>query len=161
MSCQKLQRLPAKTLRALILLVAGKGFEPMTFGLWARRATRLLHPATTFFNIDQRGFRVKSNFVITSYSIHYTKLYDNSIRKGIFNSFEEVTSRQSRNWFHWIHFLDLHNRWRQDISKSNFVITSYSIHYTKLYEIVLVVYIRFRNVSITVITDSVSFPRLL
>ena len=25
--------------------VAGIGFEPMTFGLWARRASRLLHPA--------------------------------------------------------------------------------------------------------------------
>ena len=25
--------------------VAGTGFEPMTFGLWARRASRLLHPA--------------------------------------------------------------------------------------------------------------------
>ena len=56
----KLQRLPAKTLRASIYLVAGKGFEPMTFGLWARRATRLLHPATTGENIDQKGFWVKS-----------------------------------------------------------------------------------------------------
>ena len=27
-------------------LVAGAGFEPTTFGLWARRATRLLHPAS-------------------------------------------------------------------------------------------------------------------
>ena len=26
-------------------LVAGEGFEPSTFGLWARRAARLLHPA--------------------------------------------------------------------------------------------------------------------
>ena len=26
-------------------LVAGAGFEPTTFGLWARRATELLHPA--------------------------------------------------------------------------------------------------------------------
>ena len=31
----------------LIKMVAGAGFEPTTFGLWARRATRLLHPATT------------------------------------------------------------------------------------------------------------------
>ena len=30
----------------LLLLVAGEGFEPSTFGLWARRATWLLHPAT-------------------------------------------------------------------------------------------------------------------
>ena len=28
-------------------LVAGEGFEPTTFGLWARRATKLLHPAIT------------------------------------------------------------------------------------------------------------------
>ena len=26
-------------------MVAGVGFEPTAFGLWARRATRLLHPA--------------------------------------------------------------------------------------------------------------------
>ena len=26
-------------------LVAGRGFEPLTSGLWARRATRLLYPA--------------------------------------------------------------------------------------------------------------------
>ena len=29
-----------------LILVAGIGFEPMTFGLWARRASRLLHPAS-------------------------------------------------------------------------------------------------------------------
>ena len=29
-----------------IKMVAGAGFEPTTFGLWARRATRLLHPAS-------------------------------------------------------------------------------------------------------------------
>ena len=34
-----------KTLKALILLVAGGGFEPPTFRLWAWRATGLLHPA--------------------------------------------------------------------------------------------------------------------
>ena len=28
--------------------IAGAGFEPTTFGLWARRASRLLHPATLF-----------------------------------------------------------------------------------------------------------------
>ena len=31
----------------MCLLVAEAGFEPTTFGLWARRATRLLHPAST------------------------------------------------------------------------------------------------------------------
>ena len=30
------------------ILVAGEGFEPTTFGLWARRATRLLYPATLY-----------------------------------------------------------------------------------------------------------------
>ncbi len=29
----------------LLEVVAGAGFEPTTFGLWARRATKLLHPA--------------------------------------------------------------------------------------------------------------------
>ena len=29
-------------------MVAGGGFEPPTFGLWARRATELLHPAIFF-----------------------------------------------------------------------------------------------------------------
>ena len=36
--------------------VAGTGFEPMTFGLWARRASRLLHPALPYdivFNFFQ------------------------------------------------------------------------------------------------------------
>ena len=28
--------------------IAGAGFEPTTFGLWARRASRLLHPAPIF-----------------------------------------------------------------------------------------------------------------
>ena len=31
---------------ASVALVAGAGFEPTTFGLWARRATKLLHPAS-------------------------------------------------------------------------------------------------------------------
>ena len=32
-------------------MVAGAGFEPTTFGLWARRATRLLQPALTGYVI--------------------------------------------------------------------------------------------------------------
>ena len=32
--------------------IAGAGFEPTTFGLWARRATRLLHPAIINNNDD-------------------------------------------------------------------------------------------------------------
>ena len=37
-----------------IKLVAGGGLEPPTFGLWARRATRLLHPAIFTFFAFQR-----------------------------------------------------------------------------------------------------------
>ncbi len=36
-------------LESAIDLVAGTGFEPATFGLWAQRATGLLHPAISFF----------------------------------------------------------------------------------------------------------------
>jgi len=40
------------------VLVAGTGFEPATFGLWAQRATGLLHPASKrFFSL-----RIISNF---------------------------------------------------------------------------------------------------
>ena len=35
--------------KKLIVLVAGEGFEPSTFRLWAWRATRLLHPAIIIF----------------------------------------------------------------------------------------------------------------
>ena len=31
-------------------MVAEAGLEPTTFGLWARRATKLLHPAIDFNN---------------------------------------------------------------------------------------------------------------
>ena len=34
-------------------MVAGAGFEPTTFGLWARRATRLLHPALFCFHTEK------------------------------------------------------------------------------------------------------------
>ncbi len=32
---------------ASLFLVAGTGFEPVTFGLWAQRAAGLLYPAIT------------------------------------------------------------------------------------------------------------------
>ena len=48
-------------------MVAGAGFEPTTFGLWARRATKLLHPAievgySTHFKINCK-FKFKNNRV--------------------------------------------------------------------------------------------------
>ena len=42
-SAWKADALPTELLPQF--LVAGEGFEPTTFGLWARRATRLLYPA--------------------------------------------------------------------------------------------------------------------
>ena len=33
----------------VLFKIAGTGFEPVTFGLWARRASRLLHPAVCAF----------------------------------------------------------------------------------------------------------------
>ena len=41
-------------------MVAGTGFEPATFGLWAQRATGLLHPAISFyfFEISNLKFQI-------------------------------------------------------------------------------------------------------
>ena len=76
--------------------------------------------------------------VITSYSIHYTKLYE---LLGLYLSEHEGAH-------HWLSVLtDLHNRGVKDIliacvdglkgfpeAIESIVITSYSIHYTKLYD---------------------------
>ena len=52
----------------LILLVAGRGFEPLTFGLWAQRATGLLHPASfrhfEFVHLEHCLRKVKSFFIV-------------------------------------------------------------------------------------------------
>ena len=59
-------------------LVAGAGFEPTTFGLWARRATRLLHPASTCKNYIQISKKVNVNLS----NISLTKLHLNQIGSG-------------------------------------------------------------------------------
>ena len=41
-------------------LVAGEGFEPTTFGLWAQRATKLLHPA--IYTGGGKGIRTPAPF---------------------------------------------------------------------------------------------------
>ena len=41
--------------------VAGVGFEPTTFGLWARRASRLLHPAIIINLLKREWAEVDSN----------------------------------------------------------------------------------------------------
>ena len=44
-------------------LVAGEGFEPTTFGLWARRATKLLHPAILIIQVaEKEGFEPPRRF---------------------------------------------------------------------------------------------------
>lgn len=48
--------------------IAGAGFEPATFGLWARRATELLHPAIILFSLGTRpkedeGFEPSRRFL--------------------------------------------------------------------------------------------------
>ena len=44
-------------------LVAGEGFEPSTFGLWAQRATRLLYPAISNFKLaEEKGFEPLRRF---------------------------------------------------------------------------------------------------
>ena len=41
--------------------VAGAGFEPTTFGLWARRASRLLHPAILNYVLKEQSRWSDSN----------------------------------------------------------------------------------------------------
>ena len=45
-------------------LVAGAGFEPTTFGLWAQRATKLLHPAISIIikMAEKEGFEPPRRF---------------------------------------------------------------------------------------------------
>ena len=84
-------------------------------------------------------------FVITSYSIHYTKLYDCLCHVGVFPAEylpapldnRDVCAEPGEGLCHlgrdrptaqYDHGL------RQGIQVEDIVITSYSIHYTKLYE---------------------------
>ena len=53
------------TPRDLILKIAGDGFEPSTFGLWAQRAARLLHPAIIKME-EERGFEPLRAFTLLS-----------------------------------------------------------------------------------------------
>ena len=43
-------------------MVAGAGFEPTTFGLWAQRATKLLHPAIYIYLAEEKGFEPLHRF---------------------------------------------------------------------------------------------------
>ena len=71
--------------------------------------------------------------VITSYSIHYTKLYE----AGIDNMFHRavVVGRKVRNLnYFWLGTAMIIIYPIPNGSFNRYVITSYSIHYTKLYE---------------------------
>ena len=49
-------------------LVAEAGFEPTTFGLWAQRATRLLHSAIYNISGGERGIRTPAPFPTSRFS---------------------------------------------------------------------------------------------
>ena len=72
--------------------------------------------------------------VITSYSIHYTKLYDDIPNENLgllrLATKENYAYHMGNHTEEWMY--DEFNRLDQ---KDKPVITSYSIHYTKLYEI--------------------------
>ena len=60
----------------LIKMVAGAGFEPTTFGLWARRASRLLHPAILFklaihIAMDGGGFEPPKQYAADLQSVPF------------------------------------------------------------------------------------------
>ena len=73
--------------------------------------------------------------VITSYSIHYTKLYE------VIDLPQDIAEKEDALALHDVRgdleFEDVTFMYRVDESKllSEVVITSYSIHYTKLYEV--------------------------
>ena len=55
--------------------IAGAGFEPATFGLWARRASRLLHPAIELTSLtvimDGGGFEPPKQFAADLQSVPF------------------------------------------------------------------------------------------
>ena len=69
--------------------------------------------------------RIRS-LVITSYSIHYTKLYDISWPSSASSQLISSSWTIARSWESWIAPA------RRPLPS---VITSYSIHYTKLYDL--------------------------
>ena len=97
--------------------------------------------AATEPTVTQQIFVRLSDNVITSYSIHYTKLYEVFCYRDVFGFRTDkrkayrigyAISKDGQNWIRKDEGLNLdvgiNEEWDSD------VITSYSIHYTKLYE---------------------------
>ena len=71
--------------------VAGIGFEPMTFGLWARRASRLLHPAilvSAFIQLSKMWRKIQTVLFSQNYFLIFTPNGRRRIR-----TFEGIASR--------------------------------------------------------------------
>ena len=83
--------------------------------------------------------RFGGQVVITSYSIHYTKLYEQIVPKGYYpvpqgqeRRFDEEDHMQDEQTIDQL--ADLASGWMAEDGGMGDVITSYSIHYTKLYD---------------------------
>ena len=100
-----------ETIQFVLLRIAGTGFEPMTFGLWARRASRLLHPVTLFF---------KTTYKILTYTYFLAK----ASGWGRIRTFESVANRftvcplwplgnpsKNINQVYRVYFIQLKSRW--------------------------------------------------
>ena len=74
--------------------IAGAGFEPTTFGLWARRATRLLHPAILFkwwekdSNLRRRCQQIYSLPPLATRESHHNHIYKTSFFTSIRRKFQ-------------------------------------------------------------------------
>ncbi len=75
-------------------IIAGAGFEPTTFGLWARRATRLLHPAIIKKEDERfelsRGLTHLTVFKTVPFSQTWVILHNTNIR------FTALTNKNAR-----------------------------------------------------------------
>jgi arylsulfatase A-like enzyme len=62
---------------------------------------------------DQYNFyKPMKTFKLSRWAIQFKQM--DAIDKKVVKNFREITKRQDP-WFHWIHLLDLHNRWRHTI----------------------------------------------
>ena len=65
----------SETNETMIETDAGTGFEPVTSGLWAQRATRLLHPAIFYNHCFIIYFTFKELYKGKYYILNYQKVF--------------------------------------------------------------------------------------